>query len=116
MNTADNELLNYQIAEWETEIRRLADLLAAATEGRVLYTRSPEPAPAKARARGRMGGRKPVSDDTIARIRELATTPDTIVKDACKSLGISRATFYKYALPAGGQVSHSTDPATTRRR
>lgn len=54
------------------------------------------------RARGRKGGRKPVSDDTIARIRKLATTPDTVVKDACKSLGISRATFYKYAPPAKG--------------
>lgn len=50
-----------------------------------------------ARARGRKGGRKPVSDVTIASIRHLAAAPGVVVKDVCESLGISRATFYKYA-------------------
>lgn len=52
---------------------------------------------AAARARGRTGGRKPLDDKTIAEIRRLAALPNVVIKDVCKTLGVSRATFYKYS-------------------
>lgn len=52
-----------------------------------------------ARARGRKGGRKALPNSTITAIRQLAAAPGVVVKDACKTLKISRATFYKYAQP-----------------
>lgn len=50
-----------------------------------------------ARARGRTGGRKALEEKVIAAIRQLAASPGVVVKDVCKMLNISRATFYKYA-------------------
>ncbi len=38
----DQDVLRRQIAEWEAEIQRLAELVAAATEGRIVYARSNE--------------------------------------------------------------------------
>jgi DNA invertase Pin-like site-specific DNA recombinase len=50
-----------------------------------------------ARARGRKGGRKPALD---AKKREMAQTlrndPKQSISDICKTLSISRATFYRY--------------------
>lgn len=42
----DQEILNRQVAEWEAEILRLAELVAAATEGRVVYARVQSPSTA----------------------------------------------------------------------
>ena len=52
---------------------------------------------AAARARGRVGGRKPVSKTKIASIKAIANNKSINVIEACRDLGISRATFYKYA-------------------
>lgn len=52
---------------------------------------------AAARARGKMGGRKGLAPEKIAAIRRLAADQNNSVGDACKALGVSRATFYKYA-------------------
>lgn len=58
---------------------------------------------AAARARGRKGGRKAIDNATIRSIQQLAASPNVVVKDACDSLGISRATFYKYAPADSGE-------------
>ena len=54
-----------------------------------------------ARARGTKGGRKPVMD---ARKLEMAQTlrndPKQPIGEICKTLGISRATFYRYTASA----------------
>lgn len=52
---------------------------------------------AAARARGKKGGRKGLAPEKIAAIRRLAADKNNSVGDACKALGVSRATFYKYA-------------------
>ena len=50
-----------------------------------------------ARARGRKGGRKPVMDEAQQRIAQaLRDDPSQPIKVICKTLGISRATFYRY--------------------
>jgi DNA invertase Pin-like site-specific DNA recombinase len=50
---------------------------------------------ASARARGRQGGRKPkLNKMQIEFAKRLRADPDVVIKDACKSLGVSRATFY----------------------
>ncbi len=50
---------------------------------------------ASARARGRKGGRKPkLNKSQVEFAKRLRADPDVIIKDACKSLGVSRATFY----------------------
>lgn len=51
---------------------------------------------AAARARGRNGGRKPLDEDTIIALRQLAANPDNTPASICKTLQISRSTFYKY--------------------
>src|SRR5664279_1965208 len=52
---------------------------------------------AAARARGRNGGRPGASTETIAAIQSLAADRSNSPAKICKALGISRATFYKYA-------------------
>ena len=52
---------------------------------------------AAARARGRNGGRPGTSIETIAAIQSLAADRSNSPAKICKALGISRATFYKYA-------------------
>lgn len=55
---------------------------------------------AAARARGRKGGRKiQHSDKKIAAARHLADTSPETIADICKSLGISRSTYYRRTLP-----------------
>lgn len=49
---------------------------------------------AAARARGRKGGRRELDPEKQAAIAKMADQPPAVV---CKALGISRATFYKYA-------------------
>ena len=48
-----------------------------------------------ARARGRMGGRKPIDEQIMARAMMMYETKMT-VDDITKTLNISRSTFYKY--------------------
>jgi DNA invertase Pin-like site-specific DNA recombinase len=52
---------------------------------------------AAARARGRRGGRpKVMTTKQIAMATALRQDPHTTVEDICQTLGISRATFYRY--------------------
>jgi DNA invertase Pin-like site-specific DNA recombinase len=52
---------------------------------------------AAARARGRKGGRKPALEGKrLAQARALRADPSLAVEDICKTLGVSRATFYRY--------------------
>lgn len=52
---------------------------------------------AAARARGRSGGRPGVSPEKVTALRALASDLNKSPGEICKALGISRATFYKYA-------------------
>lgn len=57
-----------------------------------------------ARARGRKGGRKPVLEGKkLDQARVLRADPKLAVDDICRTLGISRATFYRYTKSAGTQ-------------
>jgi len=50
-----------------------------------------------ARERGRVGGRKRVMDETMIQMaRTMMADPKTKVKDICHTLGVSRATLYRY--------------------
>ena len=50
-----------------------------------------------ARARGRVGGRKRIMNRTkIQLARTLMADPKTQIKDVCDTLGVSRATLYRY--------------------
>lgn len=49
-----------------------------------------------ARARGKVGGRKPVNKDSIAKALELYDKRELEVNDICKLCGISKPTLYKY--------------------
>jgi len=50
-----------------------------------------------ARARGKLGGRpKALSEKQVQMLRNLAADPDTSIDEICKTLGISRMTFYRY--------------------
>jgi DNA invertase Pin-like site-specific DNA recombinase len=51
---------------------------------------------AAARARGRRGGRPSLSELKVRQLRTLAADKQNRVPDICKTLGISRATFYRY--------------------
>lgn len=52
---------------------------------------------AAARARGRRGGRPTaLSPKQVAQLRTLAADRSNSVKDICRTLGISRATFYRW--------------------
>ena len=52
---------------------------------------------AAARARGRSGGRPGIAPEKLAALEALAADPKKKPGEICKALGISRATFYKYA-------------------
>ncbi len=55
-----------------------------------------------ARARGRKGGRKPVMDERkISLASSLMRDRANSVQDVCETLGISRATLYRYVAPDG---------------
>ena len=57
---------------------------------------------AAARARGRLGGRKPISPDDppVVTAKRLHKDRSLSIDEICKTLGISRPTFYRYlALP-----------------
>jgi DNA invertase Pin-like site-specific DNA recombinase len=51
---------------------------------------------AAARSRGRNGGRKPLSPWKVQQLRTLAADKRNGVGEICQTLGISRATFYRY--------------------
>jgi DNA invertase Pin-like site-specific DNA recombinase len=51
---------------------------------------------AAARARGRRGGRPGLSAEKVRLLRTLAADRQNRVADVCRTLGISRATFYRY--------------------
>ena len=51
---------------------------------------------AAARARGRRGGRPGLSAEKVQHLRTLAADKANKVADICKTLGISRATFYRH--------------------
>jgi hypothetical protein len=57
---------------------------------------------AAARARGRRGGRPGLSPEKVRQLRTFAADRANTVGDICKTLGISRATFYRYV--ASGKV------------
>jgi DNA invertase Pin-like site-specific DNA recombinase len=49
-----------------------------------------------ARARGRQGGRRGLSAEKVRQLRTLAADRTNSVPAICRTLGISRATFYRY--------------------
>jgi DNA invertase Pin-like site-specific DNA recombinase len=50
-----------------------------------------------ARARGRSGGRpKALTEKQVQMLNNLAADPDNSIDDICKTLSISRTTFYRY--------------------
>ena len=50
-----------------------------------------------ARARGKTGGRpKALSEKQVQMCRNLAADSESSIEDICKTLGISRTTFYRY--------------------
>jgi DNA invertase Pin-like site-specific DNA recombinase len=51
---------------------------------------------AAARARGRRGGRPKLSAEKLSLLRTLAADRTNSVRAICRTLGISRATFYRY--------------------
>lgn len=51
---------------------------------------------AAARARGRMGGRKALDAEKVQALQKLAADRGNSPGFICKTLGISRSTFYKY--------------------
>ena len=53
---------------------------------------------AAARARGRLGGRKPISadDPRVVTAKRLHKDRSLSIDQICKTLGISRPTFYRY--------------------
>ena len=57
-----------------------------------------------ARARGRKGGRKPaLTEEQIEQARALMNNPKLKIKSIIKTLGVSKATLYKY-VPMGKAV------------
>jgi DNA invertase Pin-like site-specific DNA recombinase len=54
-----------------------------------------------ARARGRVGGRPKALDDPkkLAMAKQLYADPTNAIDDICRTLGISRTTFYRYVKP-----------------
>ena len=55
-----------------------------------------------ARARGRKGGRKPqMTKEKIKAAASLMKDKNNTVKDICHTLGVSRATLYRYVTPTG---------------
>jgi len=57
-----------------------------------------------ARARGKTGGRKPAMDEKkLKQALVLRADPTPAIADICKTLGISRATFYRYTGTESGK-------------
>lgn len=55
-----------------------------------------------ARARGRFGGSKPkMTRDKVKVAASLMKDKSNRIKDICKTLGVSRATLYRYVTPTG---------------
>jgi DNA invertase Pin-like site-specific DNA recombinase len=57
-----------------------------------------------ARARGRQGGRRGLSPQKVRQLRTLAADRTNKIEDICKTLGISRATFYRYVTDGDGKT------------
>lgn len=58
-----------------------------------------------ARARGRKGGRPAVDAQKVRAIRALAKDQSVNVTEACATLGVSRATFYRYRTEAQAAIN-----------
>jgi DNA invertase Pin-like site-specific DNA recombinase len=73
---------------------------------------------AAARARGRHGGRPRLMDErTIAAARAMLADPDARITDVCRTLGVSRATLYRYLQkPAGHHPTAGSTLSTDGRR
>lgn len=57
---------------------------------------------ASARARGRFGGRPFKMTAAKVRLAQAATaSPETVVKDLCDEIGVSRQTLYRFVSPTG---------------
>jgi DNA invertase Pin-like site-specific DNA recombinase len=55
-----------------------------------------------ARARGRFGGSKPkLTPEQVRMAASLMKDKTNRIKDICKTLGVSRATLYRYVTPTG---------------
>jgi DNA invertase Pin-like site-specific DNA recombinase len=55
-----------------------------------------------ARARGRKGGRKPAMDGRkVALASKLMRDRETPISEVCETVGVSRATLYRYLMPDG---------------
>ena len=55
-----------------------------------------------ARARGRKGGRKPkMTRRKVEAASKLLADPETSIEDICETIGVSRATLYRYVGPDG---------------
>ena len=68
---------------------------------------------AAARARGRLGGRRPIraDDPRVVSAKRLHKDRGLSINEICKTLGISRPTFYRYvALPDGIGRSQAQTP------
>ena len=62
-----------------------------------------------ARARGRLGGRPklPDTDRKIQMARQLHHDPTNSIPDICTTLGVSRATLYRYLAVAKSEASRT---------
>ncbi len=67
-----------------------------------------------ARARGRKGGRprKPNTDAKIVMAKRLHADPTNSIADICKTLGVSRATLYRYLSLGETRTTSSTTTST----
>jgi len=67
-----------------------------------------------ARARGKKGGRKPVLEGKkLALAMTLRADPTLAIVDICKTLGISRATFYRYTNEEARKTKGGTSPTAS---
>jgi DNA invertase Pin-like site-specific DNA recombinase len=66
---------------------------------------------AAARARGRLGGRPklPDTDRKVQMARTLHQDPSNSIQDICQTLGISRATLYRYLATSKQTTDTTTD-------
>jgi len=67
-----------------------------------------------ARARGRKGGRprKPNTDTKIVMAKRLHADPNNSIAEVCKTLGVSRATLYRYLSLGETRTTSSTTTST----
>jgi DNA invertase Pin-like site-specific DNA recombinase len=100
-----------ELREWGVHFRSLQEQLDTATSGgklifhvfgalaefeRDLIRERTNAGLAAARARGRRGGRPRLSAEKVRQLRTLAADRSNSVAGICKTLRISRATFYRY--------------------